>query len=103
VVCVVSGSRSAPKGRFHFSLWYNYIGDPITSHRFNDAYPNQLPAGENLVDAIHTIDVEFVTALEMLGGARFYGDSGLYATLGIGKPLTESINGSAVRVIGQIG
>src|SRR5258705_8189452 len=53
----VYSSRTAPKGRFHFSLWYNYVGDPISSHEFNDEFPNQLGSGDHLVDTIHTIDV----------------------------------------------
>jgi len=261
----VYSSRTAPQGRWHFSLWYNYVGDPITSHEFNEEFPNELGANKHLIDDIHTIDVvasyslfdwlelgidvpisdvssnfegarsdtgldsirlmakaqvlrerwhnlgfalvsfvdlptgdskrlssdgetdfgflgvadfvyerfrtsvnagykvnqkgdlhllelndggdeilyglgagllaiknqpmlfgwfqnvevlgelfgstvaddpyyeEFATPLEALGGARFYDDSGLYFTIGVGKSITQSINGSSVRVIGQIG
>jgi outer membrane protein OmpA-like peptidoglycan-associated protein len=261
----VYSSRTAPRGRFHFSLWYDYVGDPITSRAFNREFPTRLASGEDMVEHIHTIDLvgsyslldwlelgidvpfsdvtsnfegtrrdtgldairllakaqltrertyglgfalvpfldlptgdskrlssdgetdfgflgvadfvhgrfrasanagykvnqegdlhlldlndggdeilyglgagllaiknqpmlfgyvdnveviaelfgstigddpfrdEFATPLEMLGGARFYGRSGLYFTFGIGESLTDSINGAAVRVIGSLG
>ncbi|MGH7896323.1 MAG: OmpA family protein, partial [Candidatus Binatia bacterium] len=53
----VYSSRTAPTGRFHVALWFDYAGDPITSSRYNDAFPSQLPAGEHLVDAVHTLNL----------------------------------------------
>ena len=44
----VYSSRTAPRGRFHIGIWYNFDNDPISSHEFNDAFPNQLPRGQRL-------------------------------------------------------
>jgi len=53
----VYSSRTAPRGRFHLGIWYNFADDPISASEFNEAFPNQLPAGKSLVDHIHTIDL----------------------------------------------
>jgi len=53
----VYSSRTAPKGRFHLGIWYNFADDPISASEFNRAFPNQLLAGKHLVDHIHTIDI----------------------------------------------
>ncbi len=39
------------------------------------------------------------TPVEGLGALRLYGPSGLYLTAGIGKSITRSLNGAAVRVV----
>lgn len=43
------------------------------------------------------------TPLEGLGGFRLYGPSGFYVTRGIGKSITQSINGAALRIVASIG
>src|SRR5438874_10996926 len=53
----VYSSRTAPRGRFHLGIWYNFADDPISASEFNEAFPNQLPAGKSLVEHIHTIDL----------------------------------------------
>ena len=53
----VYSSRTAPRGRFHLGIWYNFADDPISASEFNEAFPNRLPAGKSLVDHIHTIDL----------------------------------------------
>jgi len=53
----VYSSRTAPQGRFHLGIWYNFANNPISAREFNEAFPAQLPDRKNLVDHIHTIDL----------------------------------------------
>jgi len=53
----VYSSRTAPRGRFHLGIWYNFADDVISDKEFNRQFPNQLAAGKSLVDRIHTIDL----------------------------------------------
>jgi outer membrane protein OmpA-like peptidoglycan-associated protein len=46
---------------------------------------------------------EINTPAEGLGGAKFYSPTGWYLTTGVGKTITDSINGPAVRVVASLG